>query len=113
MVTITFQPANKVVQAVVGQNLKDVAAAARIPIKYNCKKGYVCTLPRYLKHPNTPHQKACNSLSCTPPDHATIQGVRHLHSGIEREKDPHLHGHRPPWHAQERVHHQGAQVGNV
>lgn len=45
MVTITFQPANKVVQAVVGQNLKDVAAAARIPIKYNCKKGYVQSTP--------------------------------------------------------------------
>jgi ferredoxin len=39
MVTITFQPSGKVVQAVVGQNLKDVAASARIPIKYNCKKG--------------------------------------------------------------------------
>lgn len=37
--TITFQPANKKVEAVVGQNLKDVCAAARIPIKYNCKKG--------------------------------------------------------------------------
>lgn len=41
MVTITFMPANKKVEAVVGQNLRDVAAAARIPIKYNCKKGYV------------------------------------------------------------------------
>lgn len=39
MVKITFQPQNKVVEAVVGQNLRDVAAAARIPIKYNCKKG--------------------------------------------------------------------------
>ncbi len=37
--TITFQPANKVVQAAAGQPLKDVAQAARIPIKYNCKKG--------------------------------------------------------------------------
>ncbi|GAB5032498.1 (2fe-2s)-binding protein [Nannochloropsis oceanica] len=39
IVTITFLPANKKVQAVAGQNLKDVALAAKIPIKYNCKKG--------------------------------------------------------------------------
>lgn len=38
MVKITFLPANKVVEAVVGQDLKDVAAAARVPVKYNCKK---------------------------------------------------------------------------
>lgn len=39
MVTVTFQPGGKVVQAVAGQPLKDVAAAAKIPIKYNCRKG--------------------------------------------------------------------------
>jgi len=38
-VSITFMPAGKQVTAVAGQSLKDVAQAARIPIKYNCKKG--------------------------------------------------------------------------
>lgn len=42
MVKITFQPAGKVVEAVVGQNLKDVAAAAKVPVKYNCKKVRAC-----------------------------------------------------------------------
>ncbi len=37
--TITWVPSGKVTQAVVGQSLKDVAAAARVPVKYNCKKG--------------------------------------------------------------------------
>lgn len=37
--TITFLPANKKVTAAAGQPLKDVALAAKIPIKYNCKKG--------------------------------------------------------------------------
>lgn len=48
----------------------------------------------------------------TPPIHnpKTTGGVRDVRVGAEREEDPHVQGHRAARDAQERVHHQGAEV---
>jgi ferredoxin len=39
MVTVEFLPKKKTVQAIRGQKLSDVARAAGVQIKYQCKKG--------------------------------------------------------------------------
>lgn len=38
-VVVTFQPGNKQVQAVAGQQMKEVVRAGRMNVKYNCSKG--------------------------------------------------------------------------
>ena len=39
IIQVEFQPANLIVSAQVGDKLSDVAANAKIPINYKCKKG--------------------------------------------------------------------------
>ena len=72
--SITFQPGNKKVTAVVGQALKDVAAGARVPIKYNCKKGEcgTCTVTLNGKKVKTcvaivPRGERKNEITITVP----------------------------------------------
>ncbi|CEM13725.1 unnamed protein product [Vitrella brassicaformis CCMP3155] len=50
MVTITFEPSKKAIEAKPGESLAEICAKNKIPVKYNCKKGQCATCESTLRN---------------------------------------------------------------